>query len=118
MASSRYRVTPAQIGNSFGLRLTAAFYRDHPQFKGAPVQVEVLSNDTMLLRFEPSERPGAEPEDESLMLGLFLDLLTREALTAAAGPVPYTEAMAAEDDELLAGVTVDTMETVGAPAEE
>ena len=118
MASSRYRVTPAQIGNSFGLRLTAAFYRDHPQFKGAPGQVEVLSNDTMLLRFEPSERPGAEPEDESLMLGLFLDLLTSEALTAAAGPVPYTEAMAAEDDELLAGVTVDTMETVGAPAEE
>ena len=118
MASSRYRVTPAQIGNSFGLRLTAAFYRDHPQFKGAPGQVEVLSNDTMLLRFEPSERPGAEQEDESIMLGLFLDLLTREALTAAAGPVPYTEAMAAEDDELLAGVTVDTMETVGAPAEE
>jgi len=40
------------------------------------------------------------------MLGLFLDLLTREALTAAAGPVPYTEAMAAEDDELLADVAV------------
>lgn len=40
------------------------------------------------------------------MLGLCLDLLTREALTAVAGPVPYTEAMAAEDDELLADVTV------------
>ena len=118
MASSSYSVTPAQIGNSFGLRLTAAFYRDHPQFKGAPGQVEVLSNDTMLLRFEPSERPGAEPEDESLMLGLFLDLLTREALTAAAGPVPYTEAMAAEDDELLAGVTVDAEVLAGAPEQE
>jgi antitoxin PrlF len=113
-----YRVTPAQIGNSSGLRLPAAFYRDHPQFTGAPGQVEVLSNDTMLLRFEPSERQGAEPEDESLMLGLFLDLLTREALTAAAGPVPYTEAMAAEDDELLAGVTVDAAERAGAPAQE
>ena len=56
MASSRYRVTPAQIGNSSGLRLPAAFYRDHPQFTGAPGQVEVLSNDTMLLRFEPSQR--------------------------------------------------------------
>jgi antitoxin PrlF len=118
MASSRYRVTPAQIGNSSGLRLPAAFYRDHPQFTGAPGQVEVLSNDTMLLRFESSQRQDAEPEDESLMLGLFLDLLTREALTAAAGPVPYTEAMAAEDDELLADVTVDTMETAGAPAQE
>ncbi len=39
------------------------------------------------------------------MLGLCLDLLSREALTAAAGPVPYAEAMAAEDDELLADVT-------------
>lgn len=118
MASARYRVTPAQIGNSSGLRLPAAFYRDHPQFSGAPGQVEVISNDTMLLRFEPSERQGDEPEDESLMRGLFLDLLTREALTAEAGPVPYTEAMAAEDDELLAGVTLDTMETAGAPAQQ
>jgi antitoxin PrlF len=118
MASSRYRVTPAQIGNSSGLRLPAAFYRDHPQFTGAPGQMEVLSDDTMLLRFEPSERQGAEPEDESLMLGLFLDLLTRQALTAAAGPAPYTEAMAAEDDELLAGVTVDATEIAGAPAQE
>lgn len=118
MASSRYRVTPAQIGNSSGLRLPAACYRDHPQFTGAPGQVEVLSNDTVLLRFEPSERQGAEPEDESLMLGLFLDLLTREALTAAAGPAPYTEAMAADDDGLLAGVTVDAAELAGPTAQE
>jgi hypothetical protein len=53
---------------------------------------------------------GAEPEDGSPMLGLCLDLLTRGALTAAAGPVPYTEAMAAEDDGLLADVTVDSQE--------
>lgn len=48
------------------------------------------------------------------MLGLSLDLFTREASTAAAGPVPCTEAMAAEDDGLLADVTVDTMEKAGA----
>jgi len=53
---------------------------------------------------------GAEPEDGSLMLGLFPDLLTREASTTAAGPVPYTEAMASEDDGLLADVTVNSME--------
>jgi hypothetical protein len=28
------------------LQLAAAFYRDHPQIRGAPGQVEVLSNDT------------------------------------------------------------------------
>ena len=118
MASSLYRVTPAQIGNSSGLRLPAAFYRDHPEFSGAPGQLEVLSNNTLLLRFEPSETQNGEPEDESLMLGLFLDLLTREALTVENGPAPYTEAMAAEDDELLACVTVETMEPAGAPAQE
>ena len=53
---------------------------------------------------------GAEPEDGRPMLSLSLDLLTREASTAAAGPVPYTEAMASEDDGLLADVTVDSLE--------
>ena len=53
---------------------------------------------------------GAEPEDGRPMLGLSPDLLTREALTAAAGPVPYTEAVAAEDDGLLADVTLDSLE--------
>ena len=40
------------------------------------------------------------------MLGQFLDFLSRQALSADQGPVPYTEAMAADDEELLAGVTV------------
>ena len=78
----------------------------------------MLSNDTLLMRFEPSERQNGELEDESLMLGLVLDLLTREALTVETGPLPYTEAMAAENDERLAGVTVDTKESAGAPAQE
>ena len=43
-------------------------------------------------------------EDESLMLGLFLDFLTRQALSGAEPPLTYTAAMAAEDDELLGGL--------------
>jgi len=39
-------------------------------------------------------------------LGTLPWLLPAAATSAAAGPVPYTEAMAAEDDELLADVTV------------
>jgi antitoxin PrlF len=107
MAVSPYRVTPARIGNSSGLRLPAAFYRDHPQFAGAGGQVEVLDDRTLLLRLEPEERQQGEAEEDSLMLGLFLDFLSRQALTADQGPVLYTEAMAADDDELLAGVAVD-----------
>ena len=113
MAVTPYRVTPARIGNSSGLRLPAAFYRDHPQFAGAAGQVEVLSDDTLLLRLESQEQQDSEAEEEGLMLGLFLDFLSRQALTAEGGPMPYTEAMAAEDEELLAGVTVDAADQTG-----
>jgi antitoxin PrlF len=67
----------------------------------------VLNDNTLLLRLEPEEQQQGEAEEDSLMLGLFLDFLSRQALTSDQGPVLYTEAMAADDDELLAGVTVD-----------
>jgi len=107
MAISPHRVTPARIGSCSSLRLPAPFYRDHPQLAGAAGQVEVLDDSTLLLRLEPGEQQQGEAEEKSLMLGLFLDFLSQQALTAAQGPVLYTEAMAADDDELLAGVTVD-----------
>ncbi len=110
MTTSPYRITAAQIGNSSGLRLPAAFYRDHPQFQGAPGQVEVLSGNTLLLRLEPQVQADTEPEDESLLLGLFLDFLTSQALMGDPGPRLYSEAMAADDDALLAGVEVDDIE--------
>ena len=110
MAASPYRVTPARIGNSSGLRLPAAFYREHPQFAGAAGQVEVLSDNTLLLRLEPPAQQDSEADEDSLMLGLFLDFLSRQALAGHQGPVHYTEVMAAEDDELLAGVAVDAAE--------
>jgi antitoxin PrlF len=106
MAVSPYRVTPARIGNSSGLRLPAVFYRDHPQFAGVAGQAEVLDDRTLLLRFEPEAQQDETAED-SLILGLFLDFLSRQALTADPGALIYSEAMAAEDEEVLAGVTVD-----------
>jgi len=48
MAVSPYRVTPARIGNSSGLRLPPAFFRDHPQFAGAAGQLEVLDDNTLI----------------------------------------------------------------------
>ena len=108
-------MTPARIGNSSGLRLPAAFYRDHPQFAGAGGLLEVLDDTTLLLRMEPEEQPQGQAEEDSLMLGLFLDFLSHQALTADQGPVLYTEAMAADDDQLLAGASVNgTDETHGA----
>jgi antitoxin PrlF len=106
MADSPYRVSATRIGNSSGLRLPARFYRDHPQFEGASGQVEVLSETTLLLHLEPAPLAEEEPQEESLILGLFLDFLTRQALSDEAGPMPYTEAMAQDDDDLLDGVNL------------
>lgn len=118
MASSPYRVTPARIGNSSGLRLPASFYRDHPQFAGAAGQLEVLDPSTLLLRLEPVSEPEAEEGDESLMLALFLDFISRQALSGTSDPVVYTEAMAAEDEELLTGVTIAIDDLEGSPVGE
>jgi hypothetical protein len=41
------------------------------------------------------------------MLALFLDFLSREPLAGESGPVFYSEAMAVEDEQLLAGVKVE-----------
>ena len=69
--------------------------------------MEVLDDTTLLMRLEPEEQQQAEADEDSLMLGLFLDFLSRQALASDQGPVLYSEAMAADDEELLAGVTVE-----------
>ena len=87
--------------------MPAAFYRDHPQLTGAAGRVEVLSDNTLLLRLESPDPQNSDTEEDSLMLGLFLDFLSRQAHSSDQAPVLYTEAMAAEDDDLLVGVSVD-----------
>lgn len=49
-------------------------------------------------------------EENIQFVGLFLDGLSPQVQKAAQEPVLYTEAMAAEDDDLLAGVSVDNEE--------
>ena len=68
--------------------------------------MEVLDDSTLLLRLEPEQQQG-EPIEDTQMLGLFPDVLSRQALMADQGPVLYTEAVATDDDGLLAGVMVD-----------
>ena len=50
-------------------------------------------------------------EENNKFVGLlFLDGLSPQGQKAAQEPLLYTEAMAAEDDDLLAGVSVDNEE--------
>ena len=85
MAVSPYRVTPARIGNSSGLRLPAAFYRDHPQFAGAAGQVEVLDETTLLLRLEPEEQQQGEAEEDTPGL---IQSISASGVPAGASPSP------------------------------
>lgn len=107
MAAKNYPLTPAKIGNASGFRLPASFYRDYPQFANAAGFIEVLSDKILLIRLESNKVDQDEDEGDALMLSLFLDFITKDALHNPEHLEAYTEAMAAEDDELLAGVTLD-----------
>ena len=108
MRSKTYSLAPAKIGNSSGFRLPVSFYRDHPRFTNATGWVEVLADDTLLIKLEPvTNEPASDEENNELMLSLFLDFITKDALKNSDRLEAYTEAMAQDDDELLEGVEID-----------
>jgi antitoxin PrlF len=108
MRSKTYSLAPAKIGNSSGFRLPVSFYRDHPRFANATGWVEVLGDDTLLIKLEPvTNEPASDEENNELMLSLFLDFITKDALKNSDRLEAYTEAMAQDDDELLEGVEID-----------
>lgn len=106
MLNKRYNVAWAKIGNAAGFRLSTEFFKDNPQFEGAKGALEVISPDTLLVRLQPQS--SDEQEQDELMLSLFLDFLLKQALSHGDELEAYTEAMAAEDDELTAGVVLDS----------
>ncbi len=105
MPNKRYNTTWSKIGNSSGFRVENSFFKENPQFAGATGEVQVINSDTLLVRLQPKE---LEQERDELMLSLFLDFLTEKSLRNPDELESYTEAMAAEDDELTAGVVLDS----------
>lgn len=105
MPSKRYNAAWAKIGNSSGFRVENGFFKDNPQFAGARGEVQVINSDTLLVRLQPIE---LEQEKDELLLSLFVDFLMDNALRNPDELEVYTEAMAAEDDELIAGVVIDS----------
>jgi antitoxin PrlF len=100
--SNSYNIRSTKIGNSAGFRLPADFYREHPQFANADGWIEVLSTDTAIVRIVPQLQDDEDTED-SLLMRLFLDFATTEALknnTLA----PYTTEMSKNAHQLIEGV--------------
>jgi antitoxin PrlF len=100
MVSKNYPITPAKVGNQDGFRLPRAFFKDYPHLVNAPGHIEVLDENTLLVRLEVDQTEEDE-ETESLMLSLFLDTLSKDMIENPASLVPYIQEMSEEVDELL-----------------
>ena len=102
---NNYPVSPAKIGNQDGYRLPRAFSKDHPELVGASGHVEVLNENTLLVRLNPVEK--IEEDKDDVMMSLFLDFLMKSAIEEPNSLVAYTEDMSREANELLASVEID-----------
>jgi antitoxin PrlF len=96
MPKKVYKASWAKIGNSSGYRLSGSFFKENPQFADVGGTVQVIDSDTILIRREVREQTNQD-EDE---------LMLSQALSDTSEIEAYTEAMSAEDDELMAGVVL------------
>jgi len=106
MKRKSYPISPAKIGNQQGFRLPRVFYQDYPHLTETSGQIEVLNEDTLLIRLETKTSEDQEEED-SLMMSLFLDFLMKEGLKNPEKLIPYTEEMSTEIDNLLTNVDIE-----------
>ncbi|MBR8831015.1 MAG: hypothetical protein N5P05_001958 [Chroococcopsis gigantea SAG 12.99] len=106
MTNKSYPISPAKIGNQDGFRLPRSFSKDYPHLVSAGGHIEVISENTLLVRLNGID-DGEDSDTENLMMSLFLDTLMKEAFQDPSSLILYTEEMSLEIDELLAGVTVE-----------
>ena len=104
-SNNNYPVSPAKIGSQDGYRLPRAFSKDHPELVGASGHLEVLDENTLLVRLNPVEK--TEEDKDDVMMSLFLDFLMKSAIEEPNSLVAYTEDMSREANELLASVEID-----------
>jgi antitoxin PrlF len=111
MPSKSYSISPAKIGSQDGFRLPKAFSHDYPHLLTAKGHIEMIDENTFLVHLEPDrELEDDEDDGESLMMKLFLDTLMKFAIAKPDSLTLYTQQMAEEMDELLAGVVLDENE--------
>lgn len=100
-----YSVSPAKIGSQDGYRLPRAFSKDHPELVNASGHVEVINENTLLVRLNPDQK--VEEEEDGIMMSLFLDFLMAYVIEQPESLVAYTSEMSQEAEELLAEVELD-----------
>jgi antitoxin PrlF len=95
------KVTP--VGNSKGIRLDAAFFKAHPEFKGK-VRATVLAAGQVLLSAKPSVRKVRSGVSEDPVVLAFLRFLERELQARPGDIVPADEHQLKRIGKLVAGV--------------
>ncbi len=96
------KVTP--VGNSRGIRLDAAFFKAHPEFKGA-VRATVLADGQVLLSAKPGRARSARATEggDPVVLG-FLRFLEKELRARPADIVLADRRQLKRIGKLVAGV--------------
>ena len=107
MSSKNYQITPGKIGDRDAFHLSPDFSQDYPDIAKSSGYVQVLSENTLLVRLDTNALEGEEDDDESVTMSLFLEFLMKYAMKNPDKLVAYTEEMSAEIDNLLTDVTID-----------
>jgi len=95
------KVTP--VGNSKGIRLDAAFFKAHPEFRGE-VRATVLADGQVLLSAKPGARKArAGVSEDPVVLG-FLRFLEKEMQARPGDIAPADERQLKRIGKLVAGV--------------
>lgn len=105
MTDKTYKASWAKIGNSSGYRITSDFFRENPEFVESDGVIQVIAPDTVI--FSRTKSPDEGQDEDELMLSLYLDFLTKQALANPEELEEYTQQMADEDEDLIAGVILD-----------
>ena len=105
MSRKTYKAAWAKIGNSSGYRLPSQFFKENPEFAGADGTIQVIGPNTAIVSCRKPEAEEAEGDD--LVMSLYLDFLMQQALANPEELEAYTQAMADEDEALIAGVELD-----------
>lgn len=105
-----YRASATTVGNSKGLRLEAALFREHPEFADGDFEVDVIAPGRLLIRAAPraSDEETVDPVLDSFLGFLGQQMVNRPDLMTA---------LTVSDHErvsgLVEGVEVDDDEEFG-----
>ena len=101
-----FHATATKDGNSKGLRLDAALYRDHPEFAFGECVVNVIAPGRLLVRANGPEEVTAEAEADP-MLGAFLAFMEQQMCADPALFTAMDRAQVALIESLVEGVDAD-----------